>query len=439
MKGLVAVCLVYSIASTLGVAQNYGQCLVEMSQPQNLPIQSGPVPVVIIYVDFPDGRLADGSPPVLDSDLNLVANLDAVGSMGYTNPITRLKKARKYVYEDYWDMMFSSDIYSGTVHPDYSTHQYYNPPPGEGAGGNGPYDLTVYGSVYDYWNEVSYGHLQIQAYQTRSGNSNKYHTGIVNRIDVANGKNYIRWITLDLPKSNYGKDSPKLDPIGAALSKVHALHQLPTTDANYIEFDTTGYPPTGKIAVVTAGGILGGWAYVGRQNFILPEKMDYLTNYFSSVIFDGITGLAHEFGHTIGLGHEAVGSWDIMHWGGFGDRSYYFCPPHLNVRAKLQAHWLTGGDTIKIGSTTNFALYPITSAQSPKVAIVKVYGDGGRSGVWTAQGDWKHSEYYLLEYRKREKFNRFAGGPAAPQGFTGGVLIWEDVPNTGEGSLRRSS
>lgn len=415
--------LVFAIASSSADAQTFWHCQVQTNQPARVKIN--PVqPLVVIYVDFPDGRLADGNPPEQDSDLDHVQNIDAVGSMGYTRPLGS-KEVRKYVYEDYWNMLFSSNIYSGAgVHPDFGTYQNYTPPEG-----GGPFDLTVYGSVRDYWDEVSYGKLQIQAYPTRSGNDGMYHTGVVNKIDVVNGRNCIRWITLDHVKSAYGLGATDLDPISAAIDRMIALHRLPPSDPDYIEFDGGAYPPEGKIAVVTAGGALGGWAWSGGPGFVMPEKLSYLRNTSSSVVLDGITGLAHEFGHTIGFDHQAVGSWDIMHWGGFGDRKYYFCPPHLNARAKLQAGWLSGKDVLKISSTTDFVLHPITSAGYPKVAIVTIYGDAGRSGKWdpaypSPRYDWKHSEYFILEYRKREKFNRFAGGPDAPPGFDGGVLIW---------------
>lgn len=39
-------------------------------------------PVIVILVDFKDGRLSNGSAPTQDSDTSLVLNIDAVGSMG---------------------------------------------------------------------------------------------------------------------------------------------------------------------------------------------------------------------------------------------------------------------------------------------------------------------------------------------------------------------
>jgi M6 family metalloprotease-like protein len=308
-------------------------------------------------------------------------------------------------------MIFSTNEYVGTRHPDYNDLNDYDP--------DGPlttekqFKLDTYGSVRDYWNEVSYGNLQIQAYQTRSGLADKYHTGIVNKVISANGKNYVRWIKLDYIKSTYGINSR--DPISDAISKIRALHQLPTNDPEYIEFDIDSYPSSGKIAVITAGGRLGGWAYLGGQDCIVPEKMQYLTNNDRYAFLSPVGELAHEFGHTIGLPHYVGGSFELMFWGGFSSRQEYFSPPHINPKDKMSYGWIPSANVYKVGTNTSLQLPPINS--SPVVALMKLYGDGGRDN------DYTHSEYLIVEYRKREGFNRFTGGTGAT-GFTGGGLIW---------------
>jgi M6 family metalloprotease-like protein len=372
-------------------------------------------PLIVIMVDFPDGRLSDGSLPTQNSDTALVANIDAVGSMGFDSAYYgRRKIIRKYVYEDYWDMIYSTNEYVGTRHPDYAYLQGYDP---DGPSNNTekPFDLTVYGSVRDYWNEVSYGNLQIQAYQTRSGLADKYHTGIVNKVISANGKNYIRWIKLDYNKSSYGSGSGLIDPISAATSKVRSLHQLPTNDPEYLEFDIDSYPSSGKIAVITAGGRLGGWAYLNGQDCIVPEKMQYLTNNDRYAFLNPIGELAHEFGHTIGLPHYVGGPYELMFWGGFSSRQEMFSPPHINPKDKMSYGWIPSTNVYKVSTNTSLQLPPVNS--SPVVALIKLYGDGGRNN------DYSHSEYLIVEYRKREGFNRFTGGTGTT-GFTGGGLIW---------------
>ncbi len=413
-KTLVSV-LAFSFLPAVSASQTIDHCVALGSAVPETPLENVLQPVVLVLVDFPDGRLPDGSLPTQDADTALVANIDAVGSMGYTDPRTTCRKMiRKYVYEDYWNMFFSTNTYSGPgIHPDYSTHNGYTPAqqaPGEV---EQIFDLTVYGSVRDYWAEVSYGNFQIEASQTHSGPTDMYHTGIVNNVIAANGKNYVSWIMIRSNKPAYHvADSTLRSDIYAKLDQLHAL---PKSDPGYIEFDRSTF--AGKIGIITAGGQLGGWAYLGGTEFFACEKLWNGTNVSCSCILNGITELAHEFGHTIGFEHMAVGSYDIMHWGGFSDRRYYFCPPHINPLAKLKRHWLDAAyNVVGITSSGAFSIAPITSGE-PQVAIATIYGDPGRDG------DWNHSEYYLIEYRKREKFNRFAGGPDH-QGFGGGALIW---------------
>ncbi len=378
-------------------------------------------PVVLVYVDFPDGRLPDGGLPKRDGDTARVKNIDAVGSMGYVrtsrgSPFRKM--IRKYTYDDYWNMFFSSHTYLGKgVHPDYAAHNGYTPPDSTIGWIGQTYDLTVYGSVRDYWEEVSNHQLKILSAQTHSGIPDTYHTGIVNNVDSASGKKYLKWILLPHAKTFYmSSGKPMSSPVLFDVEQtLNALHRLPTTDSNYIEFDYSSF--RGKVGVVTAGGLLGGWAQLGGKLFIVAEKMLYNTNANSSCILDGITGPAHEFGHTMGFPHLAVGSYDIMHWGGFDDRRYYFCPPHINPWTKLQRGWIRDSNIIRITTSGECSLEPITS-DNPQVAVVVIRGEAGKDG------NWRGGEYFVVEYRKREKFNRFAGGPDAPAGFQGGALIW---------------
>jgi hypothetical protein len=68
-------------------------------------------PLIIILVDFPDGRIQPGNViPTTDADtLHFPGDsIDAVGGMGWikTGPNPNdpyRKKIRKYIYEDYWN------------------------------------------------------------------------------------------------------------------------------------------------------------------------------------------------------------------------------------------------------------------------------------------------------------------------------------------------
>ncbi|MBX2991872.1 MAG: T9SS type A sorting domain-containing protein [Bacteroidetes bacterium] len=354
--------------------------------------------LVLVFVDFPDGRMQPGSlVPILDSHLDSVENIDAVGGMGWVRdevfPDSLRKKARKYTYEDYWDWIFSEGEYYGPRHPDSTSH-----------------GILAYGSLKEYYAEVSYGNLTINPFRTWniSVEPTKYNTGIVNAIDTANGKKYVRWIMMPHPKSHY---HPNGEPTAV----------LPVLDSLYrngaIQFNRLSY--TGKILVVTAGGGVGGVAE--ERRFIGVREKRY-RNHESISTFDGIWIPVHEFGHTLRFEHMVHGSYDPMN---FTFRNtwnqHLYCPPHFNPLLKWAAGWIPDSKVAKVRTDSTVGLIPIhtlPTAPSYLIALVTVYGDAGRDS------NWSHGEYLMIEYRTREGFNRFSGGVSPSGGFGGGGLIW---------------
>ncbi|RPH36041.1 hypothetical protein EHM92_05170, partial [bacterium] len=380
-----------------------------------------PVPssynLVLVFVDFKDGRKPDGSPPATDADLKYFndTTINAVGGMGYGNvnpgdpPAPRSPKRRmirKYTYDDYWDMYFTVGTYTGKIHPDYLSH-----------------GIQVYGSLRDYYNEATYGSVQIQPYQTWPGEKDKYHAGIVNRHDEAGGKKFVRWIMISASRksTDYAYPSPLV--LDEARNAVRALHALPEDDPEYIPFDIDAYfkaSPFNKVIFVGAGGAKSGFARgLLAQDIWLTEKPGRWgrSNAFPASTLEGIQGCVHEFAHLLGVEHFLAGSYDPMSWGGTGPDSTYdvydYCPPHFNPWVKLKMGWIPPEKVIRITGSRNVALRPVS--RSPAVALITLYGDAGRNK------DYSHSEYLLVEYRKREGFNRFAGGVSTP-GFSGGAL-----------------
>jgi hypothetical protein len=190
-------------------------------------------------------------------------NLNAVGSFGWIkNPLdtTRyIKKVRKYFYEDYWDHFFSIGEWVGNRHPDFVSHQglVWDPP-----GPLYPYDLALYGSVREYWKEVSYGNMTIQPARTRMDGlpENKYNTGIINRVDTIGGRNLVRWIKLRDRWNYEGSASESADRLATgAFDTLRALHQRNPSDPDYVAFDVDSFVTAGgKVAVIGAGGYIGG-------------------------------------------------------------------------------------------------------------------------------------------------------------------------------------
>jgi len=394
--------------------------------------------LAVVYVDFHDGRVGGINPPTDTTQLSGL-NLNAVGSFGWNreNPFSPFYKVvRKYTYEDYWDQFFSVPSptdpgWTGTRHPDYTSHNGYTNPNLPPNLASSVYRLTLYGSVRDYWSEVSYGNMQIlpAPIPGRSGGY-KYSTGIVNRIDAANGKNYIRWIHLPLDKVNYGNENT-LYP--AVRNKLIELHSLPENHEDYISFSITDYETSsGKLAIIGAGSAFGGYA-VDDKWFAMCEKM--WGNYDQGSTFASIHALAHELGHTIGFGHYQGVGYELMHWGGLNGISYN-CPPHVNPWEKIKNRWIHPSNIIHVSSTSTspISLPPIHNNQT--VAVVTLYGEPGRNGEWE-----KHSEYLIVENRQRLGFNRFTGGETVPLDFSGGALIWHysslgTFPISGQVELR---
>ena len=151
---LLAAC--FSLISSLHAQDN---CMVigdSSTMHQPLPqLVNTTMPVVLIYVDFADSRKPDGSLPTVDADTNFFRgdSINAVAGMGWApdtnNPGQLRKKIRKYVYEDYWDMIFSDSSYydDSTAnihpHPDWSSHNNLL-----------SHGMRVYGSMRDYYREV---------------------------------------------------------------------------------------------------------------------------------------------------------------------------------------------------------------------------------------------------------------------------------------------
>jgi len=358
------------------------------------------VPLVVVFIDFPDGRKQPGNiVPTQDSDTALVANINAVGGMGYLKLTDSLgntfyrKQIRKYVYEDYWNWIFSTGIYNDDIpnnvhHPDSSSH-----------------GIIIYGSLTDYYKEATYNNIILQADSTHPGGSTMYYRGIVNRIDTANGKKYVRWIMMSQNKSNYSTN-------GVALT-VSDLGSLKTQ--GLIDFDTTGFLARGgRIITVNAGGGVGGQDGLGYSAAVREKR---LVNTNSQSTLDGIWVSAHELGHSFGANHVLAGWYDVMNptlrsgW-----TTPLSCPQHFNPWFKIRKGWIPVANVRRVRNNTALTIPSISD--SAVVAAVTIYGDAGLYGLYN------HSEYYLLEYRPRVGFNRFAGGYTVPQGYNGGALIW---------------
>jgi M6 family metalloprotease-like protein len=321
------------------------------------------------------------------------------------------KIVRKYTYDHYWNWLFSDyPTYTGTTaNPDYASH--------------GP-EVEPYGSLKDYYREVSNNEFIITPARIRDDEvPDQYNTGIINSYYVKDGKKYISWLMMPKEKYYYyanGKWGPSK---GEVLTEIANSSEI---DFNTGEFLANG----GKILVIVAGSAEVAYALNSNDFMVCREKRKRNGDVNSTL--DGPWIIVHEYGHTLDLDHLASSTYDPMnpYFSGSWNKENY-SPPHFSPIYKLQKGWLTDTDVIKVpsGSTSNMYIPVISITSSArKVVAVTVYGDAGRSGDWDPELDWTHSEYFLLEYRTRDGFNRFSGGADSenlPQNFQkGGVLIW---------------
>jgi hypothetical protein len=92
-----------------------------------------------------------------------------------------------------------------------------------------------------------------------------------------------------------------------------------------------------------------------------------------------------------------------------------FCPPHINPELKIELGWITKGDIIKVRSSQFVSLPPIDE-NNKKISLIAI------DSTIDNPPDDTRGEYLIVEYRKREGFNRYLGGPDTS--FEGGALVW---------------
>jgi M6 family metalloprotease-like protein len=320
MKAFLILFIVFFIFTTASYNQEEIICGTESIEPIQIEETIGTENLAVVLIDFPDGRI-NGNIPTQDSQLDQVANINAVGAMGWiknpNNPNQLIKKVRKYTYDDYWDKIFSDyPIYTGTRSPDSASH-----------------NIKCFGSVKDYYKEVSYNNLTIVAAQTWSGGSDKYHTGIINTYDEVNVggviKKFVRWIMMDNPKSAY---TELLDEV------ITKLQEQKSSGAIWFEIDPF-LNNGGKILIIFAGSdepitMKARMPFQGGNLLSVREKNHDNSN--NQSILDGICSIVHEYGHTLGFNHLSAGKYDPMNLTLTSDWDILFSPPHFNPIYKFQ-------------------------------------------------------------------------------------------------------
>jgi immune inhibitor A len=262
---------------------------------------------------------------------------------------------------------------------------------------------TTFQKLKDYYNEVSYGKLQLDITFFYNGGSTKTLTG--------NEKAY----TMSKPTTDYAYlpwlDDKEIERRLIELVKTAiSTSGVSSSDYHCVMVLHAGYgaesmqDPSGYIWSVyvnwTDSSPVNGFA----DGTIVPEA-----EYNTSPV--GVT--CHEFGHQLGLPdlyyndyktgeqYSRVGIWCLMDYGCWAGYPQGSQPAHLSAWCKKFLGWL---DVDIVSTTTiNYSLPCVeTSSQVVKLKILTA--------------DNPDNEYFLLEYRKKTSFDSSLPGE--------GLLIW---------------
>jgi len=254
---------------------------------------------------------------------------------------------------------------------------------------------TTFQKLEEYYNEVSYGKLQLDITFFYNGGSTKTLTGTETPYRMRQNMSYYGQNTNDT-LAKLVKDA--ISATGGAVYKgfydyVMVLHAGYGAESMQ---DPSGY--IWSVYVNWTDGAVNGFT----DGTIVPEA-----EYNASPV--GVT--CHEFGHQLGLpdlydtsvlgGKSVVGIWCLMDYGCWAGDPPGSQPAHLSAWCKKFLVWL---DVDVVSTTTiNYSLPCVeTSSQVVKLKILTAHNPD--------------NEYFLLEYRKKVGFDTSLPGE--------GLLIW---------------
>ena len=240
---------------------------------------------------------------------------------------------------------------------------------------------TVYGSMNDYFKEISYGTFKVE------------------------GK-FVGWVEVSKKRTEYSSGSGTATREKTSLL-AEAMDKLIAKDKNALkDFDGVFFLYAGDRVQTTRGGLYwphrASLSHDGKRwpYFIVQEGGARMTN---------ISVFCHEFGHMLGLpdlyarpevpGMEGVGSWCAMSQQNSNGR-----PQHFSAWCKEQLGWIKP-TVIDPRVKQKLILAPITNSPSECFKVM-VKPDG--------------SEYFLLENRKKTGFDKDLGAE--------GLLVWRVTP-----------
>lgn len=270
-----------------------------------------------------------------------------------------VKHYSQYLLEDYNNMLTS-----------VGTYNYW------GGGSPHPQDLDVWGSVHDYYNDMSYGDINFVG-------------GVLNEIGGS-----IDWIELDHTKYYYATHNYTVflnEVLNKASAKgyntsVSSTRISPIIYAGNFYYQVPLWPQT------------WGYRYSMFEEYSRPYKIENTNSTFAMI---GIH--CHEIGHSIfGFYDLYTSPHNISHWSlmGLGDKNsnYGACPAPINPLFRQDEGWI--------------AHQTITSNESDKSI------DYNYTSPNVFKRELSSSEYFLIENRYRQSHTFDERLP------NDGILIW---------------
>jgi M6 family metalloprotease-like protein len=284
-----------------------------------------------------------------------------------------VKHDPQYTLTDFNNMMTSVGIYTG-------------PPPNLH-----PQDKPIYGSIRDYWNDMSNGQVIFTG-------------GVWNASDGT-----INWVTLDYNKIEYHNNTRNLR--ADVLAKVQ---NEPTPGPNLIraiiyagnEYDGGGLNPSSA-----------GYEYIDSEEFHRPTTMPH-EEPTDLQFFKNIGVACHELGHAAFGFPDRYGIYNTLQWDlmGAGQKSgpdgEMACPSTLNPFDRKSENWIYFQSFSGTQATKPFTY----NYSSPQIFQVATSGN----------------EYFLIENRRNQVGSSGTFDLWLP---AQGVLVWHVRNSTGAGTI----
>jgi len=270
------------------------------------------------------------------------------------------------------------------------------------------YDGT--GSFNDYFEEISYGDLTVNAtvfgWYTSTNNRNFYRHGAGTIVEINNARQLVR-NAVDAAEFTGGANWVPFDnDLDGNVDIVFIVHQGPGAECGNLNFIWSHH------WYLNAGGSNFSVNYDGKliDRYIIMPEISCGGNHIEIGVF------CHEFGHALGLpdlydtdnSSEGIGNWGLMGGGGWGGNGVSpETPTHMAAWSKVQQGWVTP---------------TVVAVDQTGVTINDVETNREIYQLWT--NGMPANEYFLVENRQLTGFDQNLP--------TGGLAIWHiDDSQTG--------